>query len=192
MRRRGGAAAGGGGFTADLFDEDCEGTGLPSGWTGTANWDYTTTVIEGTKSLLCNGTDTSYAISETTVETYCLLRFLAIPGGTSSIFSVRGSSIGAIFRINSSGAVSCYANGSDSTATVSTMTTGVNYHCWLRFVSGGTCSAAFSTDGTRPTSGNNYASKTGLSTTATIIRHETIQHIADRIIGHTGTIPSNP
>lgn len=191
------ASGGGGGFTGNLVDENCEGTGTPSGWTDSSspNWDYTTTVLQGSQSLLCNSSSTYYTHSaQTTVEYYSLIRFLALPGSVSSVFSSRTSAGGslAIFRVSNTGAVTVFANGSDSTACVNTMTTGVTYHVWLRYVSGGTCSVEFSTDGVRSGSGDGYTSKTGGTGNAERYQQDSIQHIADRLIADTGTIPSNP
>lgn len=53
----GGAVASAPAGVTYLVEENCEGTGTPSGWkdAGTVDWDYTTTVLRGSQSLAING-----------------------------------------------------------------------------------------------------------------------------------------
>lgn len=182
----------------DLFEENCEGTGTPSGWSGTgANWDYTTTVLQGAQSLSMSGTGTTQYdfADQATAEAYCLIQVPSIPASSKNLFGLRNvSSPQATVQINSSGQLGVYANGSLSTVTTDALTAGVTYHCWLRFNASSTCSIAFSTDGVRPSSGNKFTSKTGGSG---IVNRFTVNGdinttIFDRMIGSTTAIGNSP
>jgi hypothetical protein len=187
-----------------LVEENCEGTGTPSGWTdsGTVNWDYTTTALQGTQSraVPSGGDFSNYTIADqSTVEFYCQFQFHVLPNvrGTMAALRTSGDSAVCLFRLGTDGTVSVYADGSDSTATVGAMSVDTKYHVWMRFVSGGTCTIAFSTDGTRPTSGNNFTSKTGGVANAGLVRLQGITEtgantIWDRILVLDGAIGSNP
>lgn len=182
----------------DLVEENCEGTGTPSGWTdsGGPNWDYTTAILQGTQSVLCSSGQSSYKTftGSTTVHAYSLFRIpTALPGSTTTYTAIRDS-LGnplATFRVNSSGQMIVFANGSESTPTVDSLSANTTYHVWYLFTSGGTCSVAFSTDGTKPTSGNAYTSKTGGSGTAARLQINSVA-IYDRILASTTSIGNSP
>lgn len=187
-----------------LLEENADGTGTPSGWTDASgsNWDYTATILQGTQSWSGSDGGNSWKAftAQTTVEAYALVRLVAYPTATGSYLSIRDSSgtALAIFRVGTSGAVTVYANGLDSSAAVGTISTGTTYHVWLRFVSSGTCTVAFSTDGTRPTSGDNFISRTGASGTAERVyinaptAASSLNTIYDRILVLNGTIGNSP
>lgn len=190
------STAGGGSY---LVEEDCEGTGTPSGWTdtGSPNWDYTTTVLQGSQSVLFNGTSSYVTFTgQTTCYGYFLWRTTSIPGSTNTIGGFRDSSGNplALARINSSGNLAMYANSSDSSFTTDAVSANTTYHIWYSFTSGGTCTVAFSTDGVRPTSGNKFTSKTGGSGTAArfAIGGGTLVSVADRMLVSTAQIGDNP
>lgn len=191
------------GFTPDLLDEDCEGTGKPAGWTdaGTPNWDYVTAPapLQGAQSLRFGTSQAAHFTfaGTTTVEMYCLFTVASLPGSIVTIFGARDSGGAALClaRLNTTGTISVYSNGSDATFTTDAYTAGTAIHLWLRYVSGGTCTVEWATDGVRVGSGNKFASKTGGSGTAA--RYSTgvvgtASSIFDRMIASTTTIPSNP
>lgn len=194
-----GAHAGAAAASYDLVEENCEGTGTPSGWTnsGSPNWDYTTVVLQGTESVLCSSGASSYKTftGNTTVHAYCKFRIpTSLPGSTSTFLAIRdsGGSALALMRVNATGNLGVFANGSDSASfTVDAISANTDYHAWLTFTSAGTCSIAFSTDGTKPTSGNAYTSKTGGSGTAARLQINAVA-IYDRILASTTSIGNSP
>lgn len=193
-----GAHAGAAAASYDLVEENCDGTGTPSGWvdSGTPNWDYTTTILQGTQSVLCASGQSSYKTfsTQSTAYGYCLMRIpTSLPGSVNTYCGFRASdgSARALVRVDASGNVTMFANGSDSTACVTQMTANTTYHVWWSFTASGTCTVAFSTDGTKPTSGNNFTSKTG--GTGTVERY-IINNIAifDRMLASTTAIGNSP
>lgn len=190
--------AGGGGISYDLVEENADGTGTPSGWvdSGSPNWDYTTTVLQGTHSVLCSVSTSSYKsfASQSTVYGYTLFRIpTSLPAAVTTFGAFRATDLSAraLFRVNASGQVTIFANGSDSTACVATMSANTTYHVWWSFTASGTCTVAFSTDGTRPTSGDNFTSKTGGAGT---VERYYINPIAiyDRMLASTTQIGNSP
>lgn len=163
--------AGGGGGPSYLLEENFDGAGTPSGWTtatGTPNYDYTTTILQGTQSLALDGTSADAgAISPSftapsTIYGYCLFRFSAIPSSSREFMRLRNSTtvVARVF-ITSSGNLQ-FRHGATTYSTVSTMSINTTYHIWYDYAAGsganGVSSIGFSTDGTRPTSGNAFAS----------------------------------
>lgn len=181
----------------DLVEENCDGTGTPSGWvdSGTPNWDYTTTILQGTHSVLCGSGTSTYKTfaTQSTAYGYCLLRVPTLPASVSTVcgFRATDTSARALVRVDASGNVTIFANGSDSSACVTTMAANTTYHVWWSFTASGTCSVAFSTDGTKPTSGNNFTSKTGgTGTVERYILNSTT--IFDRLLASTTAIGNSP
>lgn len=181
----------------DRLEENCEGTGTPAGWTnsGSPNWDYTTVVLQGSQSLLTGGGSSTYYTftGSTSVDGYALFRMPSLPGSVTSVLGFRdgsGNALGLV-RINASGQVTMFANGSDSPACVDTMSANTTYHVWFKFVSSGNCTVAFSTTGTKPTSGNAYTFQTGGSGTAARYIVGT-NAIVDRMLASTTTIGDSP
>lgn len=151
-----------------LVNENFDGTGTASGWTnsGSPNWDYTTAILDGTHSLLCSaGTSTEYSFpSQSTAYAKFMLRVpTALPGATITVAGLRAtdSSARALVRMNASGQLAVFANGSDSTFTTDAMSHSTTYYVWMTWSASGTCSVGWSTTDTRPTSGNKFTSKTG-------------------------------
>lgn len=191
------------GGTSYIVSEDCEGTGLPSGWTnssGSPNWDYTSTVLAGSQSLRLVANDMVYytVTGQSFLEQYSLIRLEALPAAEVSLGGIRDSSgtALAIARVFPDGKLGVFAQGATSSSTVAVMAANTTYHLWTSFTSGGTASVAFSTDGTRPGSGNNYQSKSAASATAARLSFAsnvtTINMIVDKIRGNNSTIGSNP
>lgn len=170
-----------------LIKQDFEGAGYDNSetWTesgsGTVNEDYTTSPapLVGSESLSLSGTTVNpntYASFSggATIEAY----FQWNRSSTTSkrVFSLRNSSGTAVATVvmETGGALTARCGSSGGTTTVSTTSTATTYHVWLRYVKGtganGFASVGFSTDGVRPTSGNNYAEHTSGNATTDAAR----------------------
>lgn len=118
---------------------------------------------------------------------------------------------GPIFTISDSGGNDqCYLylrsdgtmqifNGGTSATTVDSPAASTTYYVWVDWKTDGTAAVGFSTTGTKPTSGNKYASVTGGNgTTASVRLHlradsgTGLQIIFDKFLVSTATIGSNP
>lgn len=171
-----------------LLQENFEGTGYENSWTeagtGTIDKDYTGTVLEGSQSLRINlssqsgRTTNTLSVDQAIIEAYFLFRPVAIPSGQRQIWASKdsgGNYMGEL-QINASGALIAQAGGGSTATTTGTLSAGTTYHVWVRVATGtganGVCSVGFSTDGTRPTSGNNY--KSSSNGTRTTSNHFTI------------------
>lgn len=185
----------------DLLSENCEGTGTPADWTdtGSVNWDYTTTVLEGSHSVrLSASANTTKSIgSLTTAECFFLVNFGSLPVSTASIGGFRASDTSprAVARVNSTGNVAVYCNGGDSSFTTDAMVAGTTYGVWVKWTASGECSVAFmpATDLTKPTSGTaKYASRTGGSGVANNFTIAGSATTFDKLRASTSTIGSNP
>lgn len=155
-------AAAGGGATY-LVSEDCEGTGTPASWTdfGTpVDWDYS----DGSTQWLRVNDDLAYSTSPTFASTtdlwvYCKVRIgTAIDANGYFIFLVGPNIEIQIFGASSDALrVSGSVNSPTTTDVWSPDTT---YEVWVHYIAGSganaRCSVAFSTDGTKPTSGNKF------------------------------------
>ncbi len=155
-----------------LIDENCEGTGTPSGWvdlSGSPNWDYTASPLVGSQSLYCPmvgaacKTRTNDFTGGAIPEVWVYFRMKATNGtnpSTATTFMGIGASgtpgSTATWRILSTLRM-CTATGA---GTVSTISLDTDYHFWIHYLKGTGANAvvdiAFSTSGVRPTSGNNF------------------------------------
>ena len=86
-----------------------------------------------------------------------------------------------------------------STETTGTVSASTTYHLWVHWKNDGTGDVGFSTDGVRPTSGNNYQTVTGGDGTSTVTRiylrasDAALQTmIVDRFLVSTSVIGDNP
>lgn len=197
-----------------LINQRFEGTGYDNSetWTetgSTVDEDSTITVLDGSQSLRVTTvaaegyTDSPAFSSQTQAWIYFLWRPVTLDGA---------SYIGALFgggaerlwiRVNSDGTMRI-DHGSVSASTVNTVTAGTTYHIWARYQTGsganGQGDIAFSTDGTKPTSGDNFASlTTGTETTSvTVARlgnfsfNRTIVFVFDKCLVDDVNIGSNP
>jgi hypothetical protein len=107
-----------------------------------------------------NATATSTFTAGDFVECYFKLKIETLPTNTAAIVALKtadDASVLSSFRITTSGAIQV-GSATNSGSSVSTMSTGTVYHCWLSWQSGVFATAAFSTDGVRPRSGNNFVS----------------------------------
>lgn len=175
-----------------LINENMEGTGIPSNWNvaGTVDWDYTGVTIGSPSQCLkftSAGAATVYIpIGSQSGTVYVKLKayITAWPSTSQTLFGVRDNSAAALtlFRVDTSGHVGCYANGADSTFTVSVLQKNTAYYCWLKFVSGGTSTASFFATDAQPTSGDNFASRTAGVVTATRFYGSSASMVADVIL----------
>lgn len=128
--------------------------------------DYTTDPKVGAQSCFVGDTDEAYisiADSSTYTLEFWFKPLTALPGVTKTVAALRTAADGALclVRITSSGAITVYANGSDSTATTATMSAGTWYRVRMQWVASGTCSVEFNTTGTFDGTGTDFTSKTG-------------------------------
>jgi hypothetical protein len=172
------------GGTTYLVEEDCEGTGRPDGWTdtGSPDWDATDIVLAGSQSLKMAGAATPprthYDLGTACSEIW--VRFLFLTNSTatsvSRLLSLRnqsGDTEVAHVQRDTSGKV-IITHGTATAQVVTDMEQDTDYVVWVHYKAGsganGVMDIAFSTDGTRPTSGDNFASLTNGSATSSIDR----------------------
>jgi len=165
-----------------LVNQRFEGAGYDNGetWTtsvGTPDPDYTTTVLDGSQSLFLNlatGTPARIRLdflNQDTVYFYCLFRLVgSAPGGNRDIvaFGPNGSADQDLrIVVTSAGRLSTHITG---VSPADALSFGTTYHLWARYSKGTGSDAvvevAYSTDGTKPTSGTKYATATNLAHTA--------------------------
>ena len=206
-----------------LINQNFEGTGYDNSetWTeagsGTIDEDYSSSGLgmQGSQCLrLALTAQTGRATSpsftgQTDVWAYALLRIVSLPSsGTINLLTLYNgtTSLGRI-TIASTGALAI-RNGSTGGTTFGTNpSTGTTYHVWLRYTAGsganGYSLGAYSTDGTRPTSGGTFAEHTNGNATlaATDINvgsiksgagNTTVEFIVDRVLVSTSEIGDNP
>jgi hypothetical protein len=215
MARQVKVPAGGGGGPTYLLQENFEGTGYELSWTeaaGTPDEDYATAPapLAGSHSLRLDGTsvtqraDSPAFATTTDLWVYMLFNPTTLPGsGNNDFFHIRNSTTQVLAaQLNASGTVRVSV-GNNSLSTVSTMSAGTTYHVWVHYIAGSGSNAfgsiAFSTDGTKPTSGNPYTEiTTGTSTlggdnlrlTATATNGGIF--IMDKVRADDATIGDNP
>lgn len=202
--------------TTYLVKEDCDGTGTPSGWTdnGTPDWDFTPGLV-GTQSLRITGdgatAEYSTAPTFTAIDEvwgYFIIKVVSAPSVTRFIATFRdGTSSRGLFYATFSSASEFYftaqAGGGSSVSTVAKGTYGNVYHVWIYAKKGsganGIATIAFSSDGTKPVSGDNYAESTNGTFTQQLDRFrigsglaETEEIIVDKMRVNNVNIPSNP
>jgi len=213
------AAASAGGGATYLRDQNFEGTGYDNSETwsetaGTPDEDYTATVLLGSQSLFLDGSGSANQrtscptfTGQTDVWYYFLWRPVTLTGsGTTTFCSVMNGTT-ELFQVQCSSAGALRVSGSvNSAATTSTVTVGNTYHVWVHYaadIDGGAasalCSVAFSTTGTKPTSGNNYTAATTGTDTATsnnmrflVIGTTLTQNIYDHFLADDVSIGDNP
>ncbi len=127
-----------------LVQEDAEGTGSPTGWVnnGTPNWDYTTTVLEGTQSWAAsvNG-DTSFI--PFAPQTDCWVYLLeqqptVLFTGSSRLLQLRdGSGVEiAGLRFLNTGAIRIYQGTATAASTGGYFTTSTVLSLWIHYIAG--------------------------------------------------------
>jgi hypothetical protein len=167
----------------DLLDEGFEGLGTPSvGWTetGTVDWDYATSPLEGAQSLNIrrdlNGAYGVYYSGFSVNEAWghFLVRVKSMPGTYDYLFDSLDNNFNypLRIRINASGTLTINGFGYSNQTTVDAMSTDTTYHVWWHYKKGtgsnSIVSAAFSTTSTRPSSGNKFVGITNGTNTATL------------------------
>lgn len=185
-----------------LVQEDFEGSGYQLTWTengsGTLNEDYTTNVFNGTHALYINmagnngRTTNVFGTALATNYVYFALRMVSIPGATRRLCAIQSSgSTHSILQIDTSGRLIIQSIGGTAQTTVGALSVGTWYHVWMESRKGtganGYANVAFSTDGTRPTSGDNYDESADGTMTSDIDRcyfgvnaSSTVEYIVDK------------
>jgi hypothetical protein len=203
-------AGGGGGSPTYLINQNFEGTGYDNGesWTEGGTWDedYTTTVLTGSQSLfqdgLGGGSNTSPDFAPSSHFTLYLQFRLNTAVNNSELLVVRSGAnadlANLVYRAGGTLRSSC---GGVNFETSDAISTGQKIHVWIEFTKGtganGLGSIGWSTDGTRPASGNKFAQTTSGDATADAVRIRLEANIGqaiiiDRIMLTASTIGDNP
>lgn len=165
--------AAGGGATY-LVEEDCEGTGTPASWTDsgtTIDWDFTGTVLAGAQSVQLSSQNARILsptfAAQANLRGYFLYRADTLLAASVTICAFIGPGVSAEVRTDGTLRIGGSVN---SPTTVATMVADTTYHVWVQYIKGtganAVYSVAFSTTGTKPTSGDNFTSATtGTETT---------------------------
>lgn len=155
-----------------LVEENFETGSAPSGWTisGAWTWNNTSPVMQGTYTPKSQdfATPSAYIGFTAQGEVFCYTLYqTANAGSAGGIHQFRDTGNNNICTISylATGVVRVlWADFSANVSTVGTMSSNTTYHVWTRYKKGtganAIASVGFSTDGTRPTSGNNYAELT--------------------------------
>lgn len=165
-----------------LVNEDCEGTGSPTGWTtanGTPNWDYTTTILADTQSLLLATTGVAVMTrfdftNQSDFKMYFLFRMTgSLPGSAQNIMGVRPNGGGAplfSLTITSTGRLN-WTFGGQTASPSAALSLATTYHVWLEYKQGtganGWHSVGYSTTGVRPLVAGTTYNFTAATSTAT-------------------------
>ena len=163
--------------TSYPFQENFENTGYENSWTeagtGTIDEDYSTSGLglEGSQCLrLAASAQTPRTTSANWTALpdmwfYLLLRPLTLPSSTMLLLTIQATTTECLrIRLDPAGTIKVRAGGGTENTTVSATSAGTTYHIWCRYTEGTGSNAfgsvAFSTDGVRPTSGNQYRETT--------------------------------
>jgi hypothetical protein len=210
------SAAGGGGGPTYLLQENFEGSGYENTWTeagtGTKDEDYATSPapLVGSQSLRLafasqNGTTTTaLSADQGTCDVYFQVNFAAIPASGKVFLRLRDASANTLVRIEiGSSNRFTLRHGTAAASTTDGLSTSTTYHVWISYAKGtganGSATIAFSTTGTRPTSGNAYAAVTTGTATADV--HDimlgtentsTWEGVFDKVRVDDATIGDNP
>lgn len=145
-----------------IVNEGAEGTGTPAGWTdaNSPQWDYTTTILEGSQSLGITGsTQSTYNSFSGVPGVWVRFRYRTSAISTNpTICSIRDSSGNQLVRaeVRSTGGVRFYnaANTSVITSAGSEIAINTDYYIWIYYLKGTGANAAYflykSTNSTRP------------------------------------------
>jgi hypothetical protein len=119
---------------------------------------YTTTILRGTQSLHGSGGNaqvhTTFA-NQSDVWMYCLIRFISFTSANGITFRFQDNPVTKnllCLQLNNTGTVSVFSDGSSSSNSACTLSTGTTYSMWMHFVAGGTSTLYMSTTTTRPSS----------------------------------------
>jgi hypothetical protein len=204
--------------------ENFESASNPPGWgtaIGSPNYQYTGVILQGAQSLFVSSStaqatwaylnySSSLGVSCSECWTYFLFQFQILPNSQRQFFRLRdkdGNNDCSNIRMETNGRLTTDQLGSNQVTTVGTLSPNTKYHIWTYYKKGagtpanGTSSVAFSTDGVRPTSGNNFVQTTsGVATlNADVIYFfhpdgVSFSNVIDRVLMVTGStaIPDNP
>jgi hypothetical protein len=211
-----GMVVGGGPPATYLVKQDFEGAGYDNSETWTESGvgideDYTGVVLAGSQSLRINSSAASAHTSSPTftgqaeVWGYFIYRPASLPAASTVIanFLTAVGNDCLRLRINSGGALLIRAGGGTEATSVGTLSAGTTYHIFLYFLKGSGANAfasvAFSTDGTKPTSGNNYRESTNGTITSDVevfrfgqASSSTMDFVFDKVRVDDVTIGDNP
>src|SRR4051812_883035 len=126
-----------------IINEDCEGTGTPSGWTtvsGSPNWDYTAVPLESAQSLYLSTTAAAVRVrvdftDQTEAWVYYLIRFTNGAGGVT--VNIGGLSANGSASITQN--LSLANNGRlifGSITPTAALSVDTTYHVWLHVKQG--------------------------------------------------------
>lgn len=170
VRRETASAAG-----PDVLVERFEGTGYDNSngvtftETGTVNEDETGVVLDGSQSASITYTTATGGITTVpaltavdSIYSYFMFRMTAMPTTITSIYLIQTNAtvIGQIYVL-ADGRMGARQGTGTAAYTVNTVSINTTYHVWFRYSKGtgsdGIATVGFSTDGTKPTSGNGFA-----------------------------------
>lgn len=119
-----------------LIEEDFEGTGTPNGWTvnaGSPNFDYTTTVIDGSESLYLSGTTPRTTVAFTPLdEHWGYFRFRCTAFANTPFLWYNGSGLFFRCRILTNGKIRIYNGSSELATSGASFSINTTYNLWWR------------------------------------------------------------
>jgi hypothetical protein len=189
------------------FEERCEGTGTPSGWTngGSPDWDNTTALVGSQSLLLASASDNTYTptfTSSSELWVHFVYRFSAIPASSTTVFAMRESGTNRPYmsQRTTTGAWRFYNTASTYDSPSFTPTAGTTYFIWWRYKTGtgandGISQVYISTSSTRPGSpdiDNQTTNATASINSCWFGGATGIDIRFDNMIGSSGEIPTNP
>jgi hypothetical protein len=168
-------AAGGGGGVTYLIDENFDGSGAPTSWSGTADFDSASPLIDGTHSLRAeSGEYGIFTLATEQSELWYKFRYriesslntveflIVYDNGVTKRFSAGVLTTGELW-VDAGG-------GGGFSNTSGTMLPDTDYYIWIRTKKGSGANAemaaSFNTSDSRPTSGSSYVLNSGGSSTA--------------------------
>ena len=160
-----------------LFQENFEVTGYENTWTeggtGTVDEDYSTSGLglEGSKCLRLEAAAQSPRATsdnwsaQSDLWFYVLVRPVSLPAATMMLLTLQATTTECVrIRLDPAGTLKVRAGGGTENTTVAATSAGTTYHIWVHYTKGTGSNAfgsvAFSTDGVKPTSGNQYRETT--------------------------------
>lgn len=128
-----------------LVEEDCEGTGTPSGWIdgSSPDWDYATSPapLVDTQSLYLNGGDSTYYTFAGQDDVWAYIVFNMPTAAVNQGYfpmGFRGSttSVARGYLLVSTMRPYVYAGTLDQAGTAGTVSAATTYHFWLHYIKG--------------------------------------------------------
>lgn len=198
------------GFECSPYDHGETWT-LSAGGSAGADPDYTAVPLAGLKSLrvasnaILQDVTCPTFVAQDEVWAYFLYKAETLPTASFEIIGawLAGGGMNANVGVNSSGTLRIASSSVGNT--VDAISAGTVYHVWFHFKSGtgadGVLDVGFSTNGTRPTSGNKFIQVTGQSVSANLdafsfMRHTgnpgKATHVFDNALIKTSQIGDNP